>query len=44
MRERNIQAQLVLLFLSMLPLHQDKPNRQKGFFANALRIFSESGL
>lgn len=31
----------VLLFLSMLPLHQDRPDRQRAFLANALRLFKE---
>ena len=29
----------VLLFLSMLPLHDDRPDRQLAFLANALRLF-----
>ena len=29
----------VLLFLSMLPLHEDRPDRQRAFLANALRLF-----
>jgi hypothetical protein len=32
---------LVHLFLSMLPLHRDNPNRQKAMLANALRIYAE---
>lgn len=28
------------LFLSMLPLHADRPDRQEAFVANALRLFS----
>jgi hypothetical protein len=31
---------VVLLFLAMLPLHQDRPDRQKAMLANALRIFA----
>jgi hypothetical protein len=31
-------ASTVLLFLSMLPLHADRPDRQKAFLANALRL------
>lgn len=27
------------LFLSMLPLHQDRPDRQEAFIANALRLY-----
>ncbi|HHU9720033.1 TPA: hypothetical protein ACUKXN_005713, partial [Escherichia coli] len=29
-----------LLFLSMLPLHSDRPDRQKAMLFNALRIYS----
>jgi hypothetical protein len=29
----------ILLFLSMLPLHADRPDRQTAFLANALRLF-----
>lgn len=29
----------ILLFLSMLPLHADRPDRQLAFLANALRLF-----
>jgi len=36
-----ITALTVLLFLSMLPLHADRPDRQQAFFANALRLYSE---
>ena len=31
------------LFLSMLPLHADRPDRQGAFIANALRLFRELG-
>ncbi len=31
----------VLLFLSMLPLHADHPQRQRALFANALRLYSK---
>lgn len=31
----------ILLFLSMIPLHFDKPNRQKAMLANALRLYKE---
>jgi hypothetical protein len=34
-----IMAITILLFLSMLPLHADRPDRQKAFLANALRLF-----
>lgn len=30
---------VVLLFLSMLPLHNDRPDRQRAMFVNALRIY-----
>jgi len=29
------------LFLSMLPLHADRPDRQRAFVANSLRLFAE---
>ena len=31
----------ILLFLSMLPLHSDKPNRQKAMLINALRLYQK---
>ena len=31
----------VLLFLSMLPLHEDSPLRQSMLLANAMRLFAE---
>ena len=34
-----IQALTVLLFVSMLPLHADRPDRQKAFIANAARLY-----
>lgn len=34
-------ATMVLLFLSMLPLHADRPDRQVAFLANALRLSQE---
>ncbi|MBW6398723.1 aminoglycoside phosphotransferase family protein [Roseomonas sp. HJA6] len=34
-----VQAIMVGLFLSMLPLHADRPDRQRAFMANALRLF-----
>lgn len=37
---RGILPLCVLLFLSMLPLHSDKPERQDAMLANALRIYS----
>jgi hypothetical protein len=36
-----LQAISVLLFLSMLPLHADRPDRQRAFLANALRLHLE---
>jgi hypothetical protein len=36
-----IMPLVVLLFLSMLPLHHDNPRRQQAFIANALRLFRE---
>ena len=35
-----ILATMVSLFLSMVPLHADRPDRQRAFIANALRLFS----
>ncbi|MCH7309442.1 aminoglycoside phosphotransferase family protein [Acinetobacter sp. NIPH 1852] len=32
---------VILLFLSMLPLHSDRPDRQKAMFYNALRLYYE---
>lgn len=34
-----VNAALVSLFLSMLPLHADRPDRQMAFLANALRLY-----
>lgn len=39
--EANTYPILVNLFLSMLPLHNDNPIRQKAMLANALRIYWE---
>lgn len=36
-----ILATMILLFLSMLPLHADRPDRQDAFLANALRLYAE---
>lgn len=38
--EKEILAISVHLFLSMLPLHSDRPERQNAFIANALRLFN----
>ena len=35
-----VQAVTVGLFLSMLPLHADRPDRQRAFVANALRLYA----
>lgn len=35
-----VQAMTVLLFLSMLPLHADDPERQTALLANALRLYA----
>ena len=35
-----IMPVVILLFLSMLPLHVDKPERQKALLANALRLYA----
>ncbi|WP_413587440.1 capsular biosynthesis protein [Bdellovibrio sp. HCB274] len=37
----SIRAMVVHLFLSMLPLHKDRPDRQIAFIANALRLYLE---
>jgi hypothetical protein len=37
---REIRAVTIALFLSMLPLHADRPDRQQAFIANALRLYS----
>ena len=37
----DIIPETILLFLSMLPLHSDDPDRQKAFIANALRLYNE---
>ena len=36
----NLYAMQIQLFLSMLPLHSDEPQRQKALFANAFRLYS----
>lgn len=36
---KEIMPVVVLLFTSMLPLHADRPDRQKAMIANALRIY-----
>lgn len=37
----DIMPLVVLLFLSMLPLHSDRPDRQKAMLINALRIYKK---
>ncbi|WP_438381069.1 capsular biosynthesis protein [Asaia sp. BMEF1] len=37
----DIRAIMISLFISMLPLHADRPDRQKAFIANALRLFTQ---
>ena len=39
--ELNVYPIMVHLFLSMLPLHRDNPERQKAMLANALRLYIE---
>ena len=39
-----VRAVMTGLFLSMLPLHADRPDRQGAFIANALRLFGELDL
>jgi hypothetical protein len=36
-----VRAVTIGLFLSMLPLHADRPDRQAAFIANALRLYAE---
>jgi hypothetical protein len=36
-----VHAIIVSLFLSMLPLHADRPDRQRAFIANALRLYAQ---
>lgn len=38
---REIMPLVVLLFLSMLPLHDDRPERQKAMLLNAVRLYKE---
>lgn len=38
---RSIRAMTIQLFLSMLPLHYDRPDRQLAFIANAARLFAD---
>jgi hypothetical protein len=36
-----VRAVTTSLFLSMLPLHAERPDRQQAFVANALRLWRE---
>lgn len=38
---REAMPLVVLLFLSMLPLHDDRPDRQKAMLLNAVRLYKE---
>lgn len=38
---KDIMPLVVLLFFSMLPLHSDRPDRQKAMFYNGLRLYKE---
>lgn len=42
--ENQLYAMQIQLFLSMLPLHSDKPERQLGFIGNAYRLFDKIQL
>lgn len=37
--DQTVGAIMISLFLSMLPLHADRPDRQMAFIANALRLY-----
>ena len=37
----DVMPLVVLLFISMIPLHSDRPDRQKAMFINALRLYKE---
>ena len=37
----SVMPQTILLFISMVPLHSDRPDRQFAFLANALRLYSK---
>lgn len=41
LKTADIMPLVVLLFLSMLPLHSDRPDRQKAMLINALRLYKE---
>ncbi|MDO8901509.1 MAG: hypothetical protein Q7V15_09155, partial [Phenylobacterium sp.] len=39
--DTTVRAVMVSLFLSMPPLHADRPDRQRAFVANALRLWRD---
>jgi streptomycin 6-kinase len=39
--DEDVKAIVVTLFLSMLPLHADRPDRQRAFVANAARLYAQ---
>jgi hypothetical protein len=41
MNSREVRSIMIGLFLSMLPLHADRPDRQRAFIANALRLYGD---
>lgn len=41
LKATDVMPMTVLLFLSMLPLHSDKPGRQEALLANALRLYAD---
>lgn len=41
LNDLSIKATAIQLFLSMIPLHGDRPDRQVAFLANALRLYME---
>ncbi len=44
MGELKVYPIMIHLFLSMLPLHSDRPDRQRAMLANALRLYNEFKL
>jgi hypothetical protein len=40
-KAQDILPLVILLFLSMLPLHDDRPDRQRAMLANAIRLYSK---
>lgn len=41
LEKKHVYAMQIHLFLSMLPLHDDRPDRQLAFIANAYRLYDE---